>query len=544
MIALPFLRGLAGVLLPAVPLAGPLFGPSAQDPRPWIPLDLPALCRPTPVVPAPLELVDGVHLRPLDDDLAPPPAPVAPLPAHTLLQLVEEDLRRLRLTADLELAPGTLLVRGEPRAVEAVGVLLDGLRPWDAALRVDLEVELGPAPGGSSESAPPNRAEPRAGPRAGLRVGLRARVRVRSGERVALGARRRHPYLGDYDVNVTSDAGVAEPDILHAMLGATVHLTASRLEGGHQVLLEGLLDLAQLEELERFDPDTPDLGVVEEPRVAYAQVAFAARVSAGETARVELRGLPLDPPDWDLSLTPRTRTDPPTPAGGWVPLDVAAIAHPSPFLPAPNLGFGGPGRRAPGAGAPGAGEALPAGTLARLLGGEELSAAEPLWSERLLLLPPGDPGLLVRARDLVRAVEAALQGGTRLAVERGATRVSLPAVAGRPVRVLVGREFRRLVDYRTQLAPESWMPQPEIARFVDGFCLQGRLDGALLTGAVWAVAARDGGGLEVGDVGVGRLQRVMSTEEGRPVALDRGDRRELLAQGPTGPPIRAVLETP
>jgi hypothetical protein len=112
-----------------------------------------------------------------------------------------------------------------------------------------------------------------------------------------------------FDVEVAADSGIAAPVLGTAAHGRTLHLRASRIEGGRRIHLAGLLDLADLASLERFDPETPDLGTLQEPRIDFVQVAFAGVVDSGGTLEVEIAGAPLALPGWKLSIRPTTRVE-------------------------------------------------------------------------------------------------------------------------------------------------------------------------------------------------------------------------------------------
>lgn len=510
-------------LAPALAVAAAAVA-SGQDGAGWARVALPSVCRPTPADAAPLEILDGVHLRPPGEGAA-GPGPAAPLPAATLVALVEEELRERGLDARVEAFDDALLVHGRPDAVAAAGEWVRALDVLEDALAVEVEATLTPAGG-----------EPR-----------RWRAVLRSGERVGLGHRDYVPYVGDYEVNVASDSGVAEPETFLVQVGETLHVGAARLAGGERILLEAHLDLAQLEELATVDLGTPDLGVLEEPRIGYVDLVFSGVVENGSALVATVSGAPLaGSPDWTLELRATAGAAPAAGAGSpWTFVDLAFLSRPGPPLPSVGLG---PGLEHLPLRAPPAPSPVAPGTVARLVT-EELAGRGPAprWTETLLVLPAaldgGGETLGARARALVATFAGALDTAT-LTARRGALAATLPCAAGRPVRFLAGHEFRRVHDYRAQLAPQSWMPQPNVAGFFHGGGVAGVLEGAGFAGTAWDCRAVDRDTLPRESVGMGALQRVDRSVVTRPVRWPASAGEVVLVATREGPPWTARLALP
>src|SRR5439155_16444068 len=106
---------------------------------------------------------------------------------------------------------------------------------------------------------------------------------------------------------------------------------------------EGLLDLAEVARIESFDPETPELGIVQEPVVETAQAVFAGVVESGASLEVDLSGTGLSQPDWTLSVRATARPDP-EPAQGeksaLAVLDLAFLSTEPASLPAVKPGAG------------------------------------------------------------------------------------------------------------------------------------------------------------------------------------------------------------
>lgn len=482
---------------------------AAQDT--WVPRTLPSLCHTTPAAEAPLELLDADHL-PFPRELpARGPGSQAPVPSTLLLQLVDEHLRATNHRAQLELAGGSLLVQAEPAGRAAVDTVLADLEAAGAFLRIPWQAELHLGDGA---------------PLAWSGV-------ARPGERFALGERRAVGYLGAQDVNVASDSGVAEPETHHALLGATLHLTLSNLSDGSR-LIEGCLDLAELVELETFDPDTPDLGLLQLPEVTTAQVRFAGL----DQATVQLTGLP--DPLGDATLVVRVaRRAAEVAYSAWRVHDVHALTRrPPQGAPIAAGGFGIDAR----GGAPRS-EALPshdAAALAALLGGSFEEGA-PLWSDGLLFVRPRSSAATA-ASALLPALEAHLVAGS-LQVRAGELSATVDVVGGREARLVVGTERRRATEVDSQLAPSSWMPILEVERTFDGLVLGGQPLAGTFRGAVRVTGGRLLGRVPEPESGLAALQRLERTRRGSSVELLATAESEqvILSESRTGSAVHARL---
>jgi len=427
-----------------------------------------------------------------------------------LLQLLDEGLRAQKHRAQLEVAGGSLLVQADAAGLATVDAVLADLEAGEAFLRIPWEVEL--------------------------RLGDAAPVTwtgvARPGERFAVGERKAIGYLGAQDVNVASDSGVAEPETHHALLGATLHLTLANLSDGKR-LIEGCLDLAELVELETFDPGTPDLGLLQLPEVATAQVRFAGL----DEAYVHLSGLPA--PLGDATLVVRVALrQAELGTATWRVHDVHALTgRPRRGAPVSAGGFGvdPSGVRR---------EDLPvhdAGALTALLGGS-IDEAAPLWSDGLLFVRPGSSAAKA-ADELLPALEAHLTAGT-LQLSAGPVSATLPVVGGREARLVVGTERRRATEVDSQLAPSTWMPIVEVERTFDGLVLEGRPLADAFRGTVRVTDDRLLGVVPEPESGLAALQRLERTRRGSSVeVLASADAdRVLLPEGPTGPAVLARFQ--
>ena len=430
------------LLLGTLPLRGPL-PPAAGD---WTTRTLPALCRHAGSA-GPAELRSANHL-PFPGEL--PQAQEQgqpPLLVPILLQLLEEELRDSPDAARLEVGGERLLIAGSADAVTRIDRVLAGLAAFERHLTASYTASLTIGEGESSTW------QGRLGP----------------GEGVALGVRRTLSYLGDQDVNVASDSGVATPETHQALLGRTLHLSISPLIDGHH-LIEGTLDLSELGDLRTFDPESADMGLVELPRLNTAQVRF----SSIDEADILLTGLPA--PLERVELLVRVPVVEPTAVDApWQVFDLAALTQPAPPL---HMVEGGELGEESAPAPPSPPKAWDAGTLASLAGTG--AGPAPLWSGHLLFVRRGSPAE-ERTRELLTELESHLTP-FRVELRWDGVRAELPLVRGREARLVAGVEERHVTGVGSQIAPSTWMPQLHVARTFDGVLLSTAIEASQLQG--------------------------------------------------------------
>lgn len=485
--------------------------PLVQDP--WTPLPLPSVCRPSALIEGPAELLGADHL-PFPEDL-PRRADQAqaPVPVTLALRLIDEALRAKNLEARLEATDGRLLVQGDDAAVAQVRAILGELEALETALRMDwtASLVLGDEPTRTWSGS------------------------ARSGERFPVGMRTSTGYLGNQDVNVASDSGVAEPEMHHALTGATLHVSASRLQAGGAVL-EVTLDLADLVALERFDPGTPDLGQLQLPAVATCQV----RACGLDQVTIDLAGLPVTAGQarLELTVTPRPAV---RSTGFWQVVDVSALTRRARAPLAVDSGrHGFDGRRELVAE-----EAtrFTTGGIASLVDGA-FSDTPTLWSEHILFVPTdvdGDP--VAATLQLVSALEAGSQAG-RLHVQQGALMASFPVLDGHPARIVVGREQRHASEVGSQLAPSTWMPIVEVERVFNGLVLDGVATGPAFRGSIRETTGMVVERVEESVSGLAAVERLQRTQRGSSVELldSAPEAGVLLPQAPSRPAVLARFQ--
>src|SRR5258705_8563511 len=401
----------SGLMILLLPLALLQSGSLAQAPGAagWTALPTPSLCqaRPADAIPAPL--ASGSHLlHPNDAAGAHVAAANARLSMATLQKILEDagaGGRGPRL--EFFKSASSLLVRGEPAALDAARARIAELDRAAEALAVDLEVDLAGSSGGAAAAGPDRSTEKR---------------RVLSGEDSFFGESRTTGFVMGFSVEVAADSGIAAPVLGTATYGRTLHLRATRVDGGRRIHLQGLLDLSELTSLDRFDPETPDLGVLQQPALDFVQVAFAGVVDSGGTLEVRVAGSGLSRPDWRLALKAVARPDDVAGNGTLDVLDLACIAR-DPLqlqiaLPGAELDrvaqFSAPARGP---------VAIPPAAIAAALDsrGADSSASHlaAWWGDDLPVPRRGDAQAPADARRLVSPGESARLAGCRIQVQQG-----------------------------------------------------------------------------------------------------------------------------
>lgn len=429
----------------------------------WTLLAFPRATRSFETAPVEPVLLDATHLdiaggfRPSAVE-----APEPPIPSAIFQQMLDESLRQRGLKLETRPQGGLLLARGDAAALDAARALIADLDRQTAALEIDLEITLQRT--GSPET--------------------KWRRRAIAGTELFFGARTSRPFVSGFNVQVAQDAGQAEPQIGAAYAGTGLHLRATRIAGGARVFLDGVYDSARIASVDDFDPETPDAGVFQQPRVESAQIAFAGAIESGAALEVRLAGASGDAGETVLSIRATARPDAAPANDGWVMLDLAfSSLAPRPLMPVdPGLALVGDGLDAE----PGSALLTPA-VLATLLETDRASSGRAilLWTRTLLAIPRGDTARIESARALVRAAEETRAASQRANVACGPLRATFPVSNGRLARLVVGTERPYLTDYGLEVAPQIWMPSPRVERAFDGISAEITLSGGTFALDAW-----------------------------------------------------------
>jgi len=371
---------------------------------------------------------------------------------------------------------------------------------------------------------------------------------VRSGGSVDLGRRRERSCVVSFEVEVASDANVAEPRIGRVASGRTLHARVARVGGGRSVLVEGLLDLALELPAEQFDPENSDLGVFEQPRVTALQVAFAGKLASGGWLAVSITGhLQHD----GVLLVQATTSPDPTGTLRWRGFDVAALAQPLVDWPMPEASldalFEEPRPEDLRAALPAAefasvaASALGAAKRGKLGSFDSSGRSGPVCGEGLLLLPASESTAVAEVEALVQASESQRTRSHALGLRHGALEVRLPVCDGSFVRVLAVDERTALFDYDVEVAEDAWIAMPRVRRVLSGLVLDGLVQGGGLAVRGWRVASEPDIRVDKARANLGALTLQQSERTVLAARIGAGSTRELLPSDPAHPSLSLTL---
>ncbi len=435
--------------------AGPSLDPELADG--WTALPIPALCQPAPGLSEPQSYSGGTHIDMGDLQRAPSrfrPAPILPL--IQLIELLEADARRAGTDLRCLRTAPPLLVRGSTEGIERARTMLQELDRAGRSHRLQLILELAP-----SEAREPENS-------------FSQKFNLRSSESATIGRRESVEFLADFDVEVAPGGGSAYPITGSIAIGHSATVTAWRTPDGQAVFVSGSLDLSELIEILPFETGSPDLGVIEQPRVATVRVTFSGLLDAAGELRVEVRGAALQEPDWNLSIRAATSPDAPD---RWRAVDLAWLESvtPAPQWPRPGAGVRLPAQYSQNRVVL---EPLPSAVLWGELEAsfQDRRANRPLFAlaPAILIAPTEDGRVWGELDSLLEAAKSARSQTTAITVRDSSVEVRFTSAGGQHASVQAGVETTVLSSYQVELATDYWMADPVIERVFDGFAVQTR----------------------------------------------------------------------
>ena len=430
----------------------------------WSALPLPSLSQPAPAEVFDAGAAFGGHLELGPTRSAPAPTPTSfRLPISNLIELLEEDARRAGTELRCLRTAPPLLARGSEEGLARARALLEDLDRAGVRQQIELEITL------TADGATPTRFT----------------QRVRSGENVRFGTRETLGFLADFEVDVASGGGTADPIIGRVIVGERTEVRAWRMPDGAGVFVLGTLDLSELAGIDTLDPGSTDLGQLELPRVRSVVVQFAGAIQSGAALNVVVSGAPLERSEWTLSV--RATTEPERSAT-WRVADIAWLESSPPETQFLTPGAGllvrdhddyGVSAIAP------LSSAILWGELEASLGARR--AERPLFSlaPGVVVAPAADQRVWGELDALLEAAQQSRAATRGLEVRAGALFVRTSIAEGIQLRVQSGEERTALIDFDTEIAPEYWLAEPRVARVFDGIMVQARLAGSELLGSWW-----------------------------------------------------------
>jgi len=443
----------------------------------WSAHALPSVCEPPATAHGAEMLRRGTHIA-----LKPEPQVISPsadafIAPSLLTQLITSEFGRSNLT----LIPGSnpLLINADDETTGLLRTVLSDLDRAGEALNIQIEAVLSPDLRGP-QAEENNRRE------------RRWIESCRSGDTLNLGTRIELPFVGGFSPEVATEAATADPLSSSALTGETLHLTCSRVRNGAAVHIEGLLDIAYHTGTETFDPDTPDLGMVQQPQIEFIQVAFSGVASPGAPVIVAIKGASSPIGDRTLSITATTSADIDTRTSGWNIRDLSFINSQGHDLETAQPGLWT--ERLPEHQHDTGLTPVTPGSLSGLL-----TKASSLNSEQrrvqataqLLLIPASNREGVNRADRLTGALESELLRTHTLTLTHDGLSVTATTTQGRALRIIHGSERPYLVGYMSEIATNSWAPTPRSEVAFEGICINGSLRGDELHTDWWSAETRD-----------------------------------------------------
>jgi hypothetical protein len=140
--------------------------------------------------------------------------------------------------------------------------------------------------------------------------------------------------------------------------------------------------------------------------------------------------------------------------GGWAVLETANLWPDLPWIETTDQG-----------------SPWPPSSLAAILAGSG-GGGSALWAGSLLLIPPGAEALESQARQLIQALSTLGQNHI-LSAQLGPDSCRIPGVEGLPMGLRMGQVTSAMTGYRTEMATDAWIAEPQVQILFHGTSLEG-----------------------------------------------------------------------
>ena len=448
-----------------------------SPPQEWSAHTLPSVCERPAIAHGAQMLRSGTHIALKPEPQATSPSADALIAPSLLTQLITGEFGRSNLT----LIPGSnpLLINADAETTALLRTVLSDLDRAAEALNIQVEAVL---------SADLSETQ-----REGADRGERRWVQsCRSGDTLNLGTRIELPFVGGFSPEVATEAATADPLASSALTGETLHLTCHRVLNGAAVHIEGLLDIAYHTGTQTFDPDTPDLGMVQQPQIEFIQVAFSGVARPGAPVIVQVKGASSPIGDRTLSISAAAAPDLDARTSGWNLRDLAFISSQGHGLETAQPGLWS--ERLPDHQHNTGLTPVTPGSLSGLLTKSSSLGTEQRRVQataRLLLIPASNTEGVNRADKLIGALESELLRSHALTLTHDGLSVTATTTQGRALRIIHGSERPYLVGYMSEIATNSWAPTPRSEVAFEGICINGSLRGDELHTDWWSAETRE-----------------------------------------------------
>lgn len=384
--------------------------------------------------------------------------------ADTVLQLLEAQ-GRLSLEGSMSVSPqrSRIDLAGPGREVGAAAAAVQTV--LDAVLQpIHLELSVYEWRG---DAPPPARLDAQGWERTfGNQTEVSRNVtRVSSGARAALGRLMRMPYVPDLDVEVASDASIHDPKVKWLSSGLQMQVEAHRLNSEGKIALLGHLVLGELEAgIPSRSTGDDDMPAMDAPTISMANVSCSGVVQAGGGFTVSVR---RDDGWVVVALRAKLVGD-----AGLVRqaglVATSALATQSFGVPASGVLTGRTLASPQGADDIFSERAKPVAVLDRRPLDMLMGIAEVESLSNGFLEMNGYAGVLgkvdevQRVADYLKSLEQAHLSTTTWTIQGGdgITLVQAPAMLGRHVHAVLGKEWIEVYDYNVEIAQEATARNP------------------------------------------------------------------------------------
>ena len=360
------------------------------------------------------------------DPLALPNRPTMPI--EDWRRWIEEHAANTQRGLRLRSAGGGVLVQGTSEAVASLEDFAKEVQQLIEDLRIEIKVTVQAA-----ESDPV------------VQTGW-----LPSGGHLALGQMQRMGFVGSWRSEIAADSAVAEPEVWTSQTGWSLHLHASRQVTGAGILMAGSFQLNAQTGATSFDPETPDLGLMKQPQIAHTRLDFAGLLAPGKTLQLQTT---RDGQLLNVTIEAQVNGELSKP-GGWAVLETANLWPDLPWIETTDQG-----------------SPWPPSSLAAILAGSG-GGGSALWAGSLLLIPPGAEALESQARQLIQALSTLGQNHI-LSAQLVPDSCRIPGVEGLPMGLRMGQVTSAMTGYRTEMATDAWIAEPQVQILFHGTSLEG-----------------------------------------------------------------------
>ncbi len=460
--------------------------------------------RPLPayaMLPAPQALADkearGPALSPDGLPLWGPSQDPLPLPNRSAMPIedwrrwVEEHAANTHRGLRLRSTGQGVLIQGQPEEVASLREFGQQVQQLIEALQIEIKVTV----------------------QVGQDDPARQFGQLSSGGHLALGEVQQRGFVGSWRSEIAADSAVAEPELWTAETGWTLFLHASRQPQGAGLLLAGSFRLNTQTGHDSFDPETPDLGLIEQPQIQQTRLDFARLLETGQSLELQAtRG----GKEIRVAIEASAPAELPRPAA-WTAIETAGLWPELPWLQEDN-------QHSP----------WPPSSIAAILASSGLEGS-PLWAGNLLLIPPGSDELAAQALRLIGTLGAE-RSNSLLSASMGKDAALIPCVMGLPLEVQMTRVTTAMTGYRADLATDAWIAEPQVQTLVNGTSIKGILGFDNSTLAWHQQAMTERGRIRAPELAyLGSLEWIAeSTRSGELHLNHQGDKVQVAASGPHG----------